>query len=146
MLRNTSEMEIAIIYQDNNIPVFTQNSITDMYNDRLIYHGSRYDAIDAVVFAGNTHATRLREKFQEKIPGVSVEKKSRKVTFTLDDEIGRTLYAVCTWSSEEYDRAFSKRARTLRMRFYEKEECFDEDVLIEKQVNWFQKYLQNSLV
>ena len=48
MLCNTSDA-IAIAYEDNIIPVFTQKSITDMYNDRPIPHGSRYDSIDAVV-------------------------------------------------------------------------------------------------
>ena len=43
------------------------------------------------------------------------------------------LYAACTWSSEEHDRIFSKTARAIRMRLFEKEECFDGDVSIERQ-------------
>ena len=94
---------IAITYEDNSIPAFTQKSITDLYNDRLIHHGSRYDLIDAVAFARNTHATRVREKIQEKIPGLCVAKKATEVTLTIDDEVGRALYAARTWSSEEHD-------------------------------------------
>ena len=93
---------IAITYEDNSIPVFTQKSITDMYNDRLIHHGSRHDAIDAVAFARNTHATRVQEKIQEKILSLCVAKKGREVTLTIDNKVGRALYAACTWSSEEH--------------------------------------------
>ena len=78
---------IAITYENNSIPVFIQKSITDMYNDRLIHHGSQYDSIDAAAFARNTHAIQEREKVQEKIPGHCVEKKGRAVTPTIDDQV-----------------------------------------------------------
>ena len=65
---------IAITYEDKSIPVFTQKSITDMYNDRLIHHGSQYDSIEAVPFARNTHATRVQEKIQAKLPALFVAK------------------------------------------------------------------------
>ena len=78
---------IAITYKNNSVPVFIQKSITDVFNDRLIHHGSQYDSIDAVAFARNTHATQEREKVQEKIPGHCVEKKGRAVTLTIDDKV-----------------------------------------------------------
>ena len=100
-----------------------------MCNERLTHHGSRYNSIDAVAFARNTHATQVK-----KLPGLCVAKKRRKVTLTVDEEVGRALYAASTWSSEEHDRVFSKTARAVRMRLFEKEECFDGDVSIEIQV------------
>lgn len=39
-----------------------------------------------------------------------------------------------TWSSEDHDQVFSKTARAIRIRSFEKDECFDKDVSIEKQV------------
>ena len=60
------------------------------------------------------------------IPGLCVAKKGREVTLTIDDKVGRALYAEWTWSSKEHNRVFSKTARTMRMRLFEKEECFDE--------------------
>ena len=42
---------IAITYENKSIPVFTEKSITDLYNDRLMYHGSQYNSIDAVASA-----------------------------------------------------------------------------------------------
>ena len=93
-----------------------------MYNDRPIPHGSRYDSIDAVAFTRNTHATRVREKTQEKIQGLCVAKKAREVALAIDDEVGWTLYVACTWSEEEHDRVFSKTARAITMKLFEKEE------------------------
>ena len=49
-------------------------------------------------------------------------------------EVGWILYAACTWSSEEYDRVFSKLPNVIRMRLFEKKECFYGDVSIEKLV------------
>ena len=123
---------IAITYQDNSIPVFTQKSITDMYNDRLIRHGSLYDSIDAVALLETPIQLECGKKIQEKIPGLCVAKKGREVTLTIEDEVGRALYASCTWSSEELDRVFSKTASAIRIRLFEKEEYFDGDVSIEK--------------
>ena len=54
---------IIINYEDDSVPVFTQKSITDMYDNRFIYHGSQYDSIDAAAFARNSHVTWLREKY-----------------------------------------------------------------------------------
>ena len=84
---------IAITYENKSIPVFTEKSITDLYNDRLMYHGSQYNSIDAVASAWNTRATRMREKIQEKIPGFCIAKKGREVTLNIDDEVGQVLYA-----------------------------------------------------
>ena len=125
---------ITITYEDKSIPVFTQKSITDMYNDRLIHHGSQYDSIEVVPFARNTHATQVQEKIQAKLPALFVAKKGRKGTLTIDDKVGWGLYAACTWSSEEHYRIFTKTATAIRMRLFEKEECFDGDVSIERQV------------
>ena len=125
---------IAITYEDNSTPVFTQKSITDIYNDRLIHHGSWYNSIDVVAFGQNTNTTQVWEKIQEKILGLCVAKKGREITLTIDDEAGQALYAACMWSSEEHDQVFSKTARAIRIRLHEKEECFDEDVSIERLV------------
>ena len=125
---------IAITYEDNSIPVFTKKSITDMYNNRLIHYGFWYDSIDEVAFAQNTHVTRVRQEIHEKILGLCVAKKGREVTFTIYDEVGRVLYAAFTWSSEEHDCVFSKTARAIRVRLFEKEEFFDGDASLERQV------------
>ena len=47
------------------------------------------DSTDAVAFARNTHATRVQVKIYLKILGLCVAKKSRAVTLTIDDEVGR---------------------------------------------------------
>ena len=60
-----------------------------MYNDRLIHHGPRFDSIDAVAFARNTHVTRVQAKVYLKILGLCIAKKGRAVTLTIDDEVGR---------------------------------------------------------
>ena len=36
-----------------------------------------------------------------------------------------------TWSSEEHDQVFSKTARAIRIRLFEKDECFDKDVMFQ---------------
>ena len=82
-----------------------------MSNDKLIHHGSRYDLIDAVAFAQNTHETRVREKIQEKIQVFCIAKSRREIKLTIDDEAGRALYDACTWSSEEHDRVLSKATK-----------------------------------
>ena len=67
---------VAITYEENSIPVFTQKSITDMCSDRLIHHGSRYD--DAVSFVRNTHVTRVWEKILEKSRVFVLQRKVEK--------------------------------------------------------------------
>ena len=54
------------------------------------------------------------------------ERKGREVTLTIGEEVGRPIYAVCTWSSGEHDQDFSKTARAIEMRL------FDGDVSIER--------------
>ena len=98
---------IAITYENKSIPVFTEKSITYLYNDRLMYHGSQYNSIDAAASAWNTHATWMREKIQEKIPGFCIAKKGREVTLNIDDEVGQVLYAACIWPNEEQNHSFT---------------------------------------
>ena len=69
---------IATAYEDNTISAFTQKSITDMYNDRLIHHGSRCDSNDVVAFSRNTHAARVREKIQGKSRVFALQRKVEK--------------------------------------------------------------------
>ena len=87
-----------------------------------------------VAFGQNTNTTQVWEKIQEKILGLCVTKKGREITLIIDDEAEQALYAACMWSSEEHDQVFSKTARAIRIRLHEKEECFDEDVSIERLV------------
>ena len=70
---------IALSYDDNTVPVFTQKSLTDFYKSRIIHHGSLYDSIDSLAFSQTAHATRLQEKILEKVPGLCVAKRSREV-------------------------------------------------------------------
>ena len=53
------------------------------------------------------------------IPGLCVAKKGREVTLTIGEEVGRPIYAVCTWSSGEHDQDFSKTARAIEMRLFD---------------------------
>ena len=78
------------------------------------------DSTDAVAFARNTHATRVQVKIYLKILGLCVAKKSRAVTLTIDDEVGRARLAACAWSNEEHDQVFSKTVRAVKIRLFEK--------------------------
>ena len=104
---------IAITYENKSIPVFTEKSITYLYNNRLMYHGSQYNSIDAAASAWNTHATWMREKIQEKIPGFCIAKKGREVTLNIDDEVGQVLYAACIWPNEEQNHSLHNHNHSL---------------------------------
>ena len=60
-----------------------------MYRERIVHHGHVYESIDAQSFAETAHASRLREKILNKIPGLCVAKCGRQVTLTEDNEVGR---------------------------------------------------------
>ena len=83
---------ITISYQDDSAPVFTQKSIKDMYNNRVICHSSQYDLIDPAAFDTNTHMTWLQEKILDKLPGLHVK---RALTLKLDSQITWELYTAC---------------------------------------------------
>ena len=56
-----------------------------MYRERIVHHRHMYESIDAQSFAETAHATWLREKVLNKIPGLCVAKGGWQVTPTIDD-------------------------------------------------------------
>ena len=65
---------ILLSYEIGTVPIFTQTSLTYMYRERIVHHRHVYESIDAQSFAETAHATRLREKVLNKIPGLCVAK------------------------------------------------------------------------
>ena len=61
---------ISLSYEIGTIQVFTQTSLTYMYRERIVHHGHAHESIDAHSFAKSAHATQLREKILNKIPGL----------------------------------------------------------------------------
>ena len=59
--------------------------------------------------------------------------KAKSGGLTLDDEVGRALYAACTWSNEECNRVLYKAAKIVRHELFQNEEIFDGDVSLERQ-------------
>ena len=59
---------IRTCHEINSTPVFTQTSLTDMYNEKLIFHGA------AEEFTKKTHCTHLREKIITKYLGSVIQR------------------------------------------------------------------------
>ena len=57
---------VDITYEGNSIPVFTQKSVTEMYNERLIHHGCQKDSINAVAFAQTPMQLECGKKYRIK--------------------------------------------------------------------------------
>ena len=63
---------ISICNVNNKTPLFTQKSLTDMYNERIILHGASDE------FAKRTQCIRLREKIMTRVPGLCSAMEGRK--------------------------------------------------------------------
>ena len=98
---------ISLSHKIGTVSVFTQTTLTYMYRQRMVHHGHPYKSIDALSFAEAAHATRLREKILNKIPGLCLAKSGRQVTLTVNDEVGRVLFEASAWSDEEDDRVLN---------------------------------------
>ena len=75
-------------YKIGTFPVFIQTSLTYMYRERIVHHDHAYESVDSHSFAEAPHTTRFREKILNKMPGLCVAKSGRKVTLTVDNEVG----------------------------------------------------------
>ena len=69
----------------------------------------------------------------EKIPGLSSTKTKRKVTLTIDDDIGHALFNACEESEDEENRILRKAARIIRSGLFAKEEVFNGDFSKDRQ-------------
>ena len=113
-----------------------------MYRERIVHHGHAHESIDAHSFAKSAHATQLREKILNKIPGLWMAKSGRQVTLTVDDQVGRALFEAFAWSHEENERVLNKAAKIVRKDLLLIYEIFDGDVSEKRQ----SRSVPNSLV
>ena len=100
--------------EGNETPVFTQKSLTDLYKERIIYHGMWVESVDAEAFSEVAHCTHLRNAIMDKVPSLCVAKSGRTVSLTLDDEVGRALFEACAWSEEEDNKVLQKASRLIQ--------------------------------
>ena len=77
----------------NKAPVFTQQSLIEMYRERLRYHGRSCESIDVEEFAKKVQCTDIRKKIMHPVPGLSSVKTKGRVTLTINDEIGHALFS-----------------------------------------------------
>ena len=108
----------------------------------IFHHRHVYESIDAQSFAEAAHATHLRERILNKIPGLCVTKSGRQVTLTADNEVGRALFETCPWSDEGNERVLNKAAKIVRKDLLVSDEIFDGDV----SEKWQSRSVPNSLV
>ena len=100
---------------DGSTPVFQQKSLADLYKDRIVCHGKLIDSIDAEGFAKTVHSTHLREKIMDKVPGLSIAKKSGlTVAITMDDEVGQALFEACENSEKDDENILLRAAQIVR--------------------------------
>ena len=48
---------ITACHEGNETPVFTQKTLTDLYKERIIYHGMSVESVDAEAFSKVAHCT-----------------------------------------------------------------------------------------
>ena len=78
---------ITACHEGNGTPVLTQKSLTDLYKERIIYHGMSVESVDALAFSEVAHCTHLRNAIMDNVPGICVAKSGRTVSLTLHDEV-----------------------------------------------------------
>ena len=119
--------KIVLCIECESTPVFTQKSLTDFYNARLICHGADKE------FTRRSHRTRLRERIMEKVPGLRYSKDGRKVLLSIDDDVGKALFIACENSAEEEKRILSKAAKLIRKLILQSDdEIFDGNTSYER--------------
>ena len=69
----------------------------------------------------------------KKIPALSVDKSGRKVTFTVEDQVGWTFFEAYAWSDEESERVLNKAAKIMRKDLLVSNEIFEYDVSEKRQ-------------
>ena len=70
----------------------SQKSLTDLYKERIVFHGTLVDSIDAEGFAKKFQYTHLREQIMDEVPGLCVAKSGRTFALTIDAEVGQALF------------------------------------------------------
>lgn len=99
---------VRVCHEINSTPVFTQKSLTDIYNEKLILHGAGEE------FTTKTHCTHLREKIMMEVPGLCDAKDGRQVRLTIDDDVGRARFEACESSVEDETGIIEKAAKVIR--------------------------------
>ena len=85
---------VRTCHESNSAPIFTQKSLTDIYNEKQVHHGASKE------FTKKTHCTHLREKIMMEVPGRCDARDGRQVTLSIDDDIGRALFKACESTAE----------------------------------------------
>ena len=129
--------QITVCIELESTPVFTQKSLSDMYNSRLVHHGADEE------FTKRTHCTHLRERIMEAVPGLRESKDGRNVILSVDDDVGKAIFDACENSSEEDRVIISRAAKLIRKLILKLEEkTFDGNVTDESQT----KSVPNHLI
>ena len=133
---------LSMSHEIGTVPAITQTSLTYIYRERIIHHRYAYESIDAQSFGEAAHATRLREKIYNKIPGLCASKSGIQVNLTVDNEVRQVLFEACAWSDGENERVINKAAKIVRKDFPGSDGIFDGDVSEKRQ----SLSLANSLI
>ena len=120
-------------HEIGTVPALTQTSLTYMYRERIIHHMYAYESIDAQLFGEAAHATRLKEKIYNKIPGLYASKSRIQVNLTVDDEVRQALFDASAWLDGENERVINKAAKTVWKDLLGSDGIFDGDVSEKRQ-------------
>ena len=119
---------VPICHESNSAPIFTQKSLTDIYNEKQVHHGASKE------FTKKTHCTHLREKIMMEVPGLCDARDGRQVTLSIDNDVGRALFEACESSAEDKTQIIAKATKVTRKYLLVDDEIFDGDVSAERQV------------
>ena len=119
---------LSMSHEIGTVPAITQTSLKYIYRERIIHHRYAYESINAQSFGEAAHATRLKEKIYNKIPGLCASKSGIQVNLSW-----QALFEACAWSDGENDRGINKAAKIVRKDLPGSDGIFDGDVSEKRQ-------------
>ena len=118
--------EIAGMIEDvvtsaENSPVFMLKDLVKMYKEKLMNLGATQE------FISKLHVTRVKEQILKRIDGLCEKKQGKHVLLTMDGDIGHATFDEGT--------ILCKAAKIIRKHLFCKDEVFNGDLTLERQVS-----------
>ena len=101
---------IAVSLDSNTVPVFLLKDLFDMYK----YNLKQYGASASSDLIQNAHRTRFKDQLLNLIPGLVSAYSPKRVTLTLDGEVGKALFRACLHSAIDDNTIIRDAARRIR--------------------------------
>ena len=126
--------ESILVSDKDTTPVFKLKDLTELYQNRLRMYG-------AEEAANSVHATRLKNKILENVPGLCATRSGKFVLLTVDGDLGLALFNACNTSRTNNGFLLGKVAQLIRKDIFQHDSEFNGDLSRERQLDSVPKSL-----